>query len=208
MAGGSLGERRGSYQSAVSLRSHPTRAEFTQDMRRCTRRGSRTKALVFPIPTTIAVRVGFSVPNRTPVIPPEQCSDTAPQPEEPLDHRGRRRASRDHHRPQVLDRSARPATREPDHPHVLQRDVMEQCMHAKGARAKFTRVDTHYRQLLLSCGLRMSLLCPRRHLDPHLWARGSSGIVGFGAETVVPVRLRRLLSHDDRRRRTTTGGGG
>jgi hypothetical protein len=73
-------------------------------------------------------------------------------------------------------------------------------MHAKGARAKFTRVDTHYRPLLLSCGLRMSLLCPRRHLDPHVWARGSRGIVGFGAETVVPVRLRRLLSHDDRRR--------
>ena len=64
MAGGSLAERRGSYQSAVSLRSHPTRAEFTQDMRRCTRRGSRTKALVFPIPTTIAVRDGSWVPAR------------------------------------------------------------------------------------------------------------------------------------------------
>ena len=89
------------------------------------------------------VRVGFSIPNRTPVVPPEQCSDAAPQMEEPLDHRGRRRASRDHHGPQVLDRAASPATREPDRPHVLQRDVMEQCVHPKGARAEFTRVDTH-----------------------------------------------------------------
>src|SRR5262249_17042607 len=43
------------------------------------------------------------------------------------------------------------------------------------------------------------LLCPRRDLDPRLWARGNGWIVGLGAGTVVPVRLRRLL-HDDRRR--------
>src|SRR5262249_7908330 len=42
------------------------------------------------------------------------------------------------------------------------------------------------------------LLCPRRDLDPRLWARGNGWIVGLGAGTVVPVRLRRLL-HDDGR---------
>jgi len=39
----------------------------------------------------------------------------------------------------------------------------------------------------------------RRDLDPRLWARGSSRIVGFGAGTVVPVRLGRLLLDVDRR---------
>jgi len=76
------------------------------------------------------IREGFSVPRWTLLIPPEQCSDAAPQPEEPLDHSRCRRASRDHRGPQVLDRAASPATREPDRPHVLQRDVMEQGVHA------------------------------------------------------------------------------
>src|SRR5262245_64106169 len=38
----------------------------------------------------------------------------------------------------------------------------------------------------------------RRNLDPHFRARRGGRIVGFGAGTVVPVRLR-LLVHDDRR---------
>src|SRR5215470_5959939 len=42
------------------------------------------------------------------------------------------------------------------------------------------------------------LLCSRRDLDPHLGARGNCRIVGLGAWTVVPVRLR-LLVHDDGR---------
>src|SRR6516225_3607887 len=34
------------------------------------------------------------------------------------------------------------------------------------------------------------LLCSRRDLDPHLWARGNGRVVGSGARTVVPVRFR------------------
>src|SRR2546428_3377546 len=91
------------------------------------------------------IRVGFRVPSRTLVIPPEQAADAAPQPEEPLDHRRRRRAPRDHDSPQVLDRTAGAATREGNRPRVLQRDVVQQCVHAKGACAKFVGVDAHRR---------------------------------------------------------------
>src|SRR5262249_38109137 len=35
-------------------------------------------------------RVGFSVPGRTLLIPPEQGSDATPEPKEPVDDRGRR----------------------------------------------------------------------------------------------------------------------
>ena len=75
------------------------------------------------------------------MIPPEQGADTKPQPEEPLDHRRRRRAPRDHDSPQVLDRPAGAATRERNRPCVLQRDVVQQGVHAKGACAEFLWVD-------------------------------------------------------------------
>src|SRR5439155_507874 len=52
------------------------------------------------------IRVGFSAPSRTLVIPSEQGADAAAQPEEPLDHRGRRLEPRDHHGPQILDSAA------------------------------------------------------------------------------------------------------
>src|SRR6185436_10639890 len=79
--------------------------------------------------------------------PPEQVTDAAPQPEEPLDHRGRRRAPGNHHGPQVLDRTSRAAPRERNRPCVLQRDVVEQCVHAKWARAKFVWLDAHRQAL-------------------------------------------------------------
>src|SRR5262245_28658974 len=44
------------------------------------------------------------------------------------------------------------------------------------------------------------LMCSRRYLDPHLGARGNCRIVGLGAGTVVPVRLRQAFFHDDWRR--------
>src|SRR6516164_8303054 len=56
------------------------------------------------------IRVGFSVPGRMRLIPPEQGSDATPEPEEPVDDRGRRLTSRDHHGPQVEDRAAGAAT--------------------------------------------------------------------------------------------------
>ena len=34
------------------------------------------------------------------------------------------------------------------------------------------------------------LLCSRRDLDPHLWARGNGRVVGLSARAVVPVRFR------------------
>src|SRR5262249_38942664 len=87
---------------------------------------------------------------RTLAIPPEQSADTAPQSEEPLNRRRRRFAPREHHGPQLLDCTAGAATRERNGPCVLKRDVVEQCVHAKGARAKFIWVDTHrQRQPLL-----------------------------------------------------------
>jgi hypothetical protein len=89
------------------------------------------------------MHIGFGVPCRTLLIPPEQGSDSAPQAEQPLDYRGCRLDSRDEYGPHVLDRAAGAATREPDRPHVLQRDVVQQCVDAKGARAKFTWVDSH-----------------------------------------------------------------
>jgi hypothetical protein len=95
-----------------------------------------------------AIRVGFSVPGRTLLIPPEQGSDATPKPEKPVDDRGRRLASRDHHSPQVEDRAAGAATRERNRPGILQRDVVQQCVHAKGTRAEFTGIDTHRRALL------------------------------------------------------------
>src|SRR5262249_38888037 len=61
---------------------------------------------------TETLRVGFSVPGRTLVVPAEQRADAAPQLEEPSDHRRRRLAPRDHHGPQVTDRTASAATRE------------------------------------------------------------------------------------------------
>jgi hypothetical protein len=92
---------------------------------------------------TETVRIRFSVRNRAPVIPPEQCSDAAPQTEQPFDYWRGRRHSRDEDGTQVLDRALGAATGEPDRPHVLQRDVMEQGVDAKRARAKFTGIDTH-----------------------------------------------------------------
>src|SRR5258707_659122 len=71
-----------------------------------------------------------------PVIPPEEAADAAPQPEEPSDHRGRHLAPGEHHGPHVLDRTAGATTRERNRPRVLQRYVVRQCVHAKGARAK------------------------------------------------------------------------
>src|SRR5262249_45956091 len=71
------------------------------------------------------IRVRFSVPSRTLVIPSEQSADAAPQPKEPLDHRGRRRTSREHHGPQFLNRTASTATRKKDRPRVLQRNVVQ-----------------------------------------------------------------------------------
>ena len=75
------------------------------------------------------------------MIPPEQGADAEPQPEELLDHHRRRRAPRDHDSPQVLDRPAGAATRERNCPCVLQRDVVQQCVYAKGACAEFLWVD-------------------------------------------------------------------
>src|SRR5215470_1499567 len=43
------------------------------------------------------------------------------------------------------------------------------------------------------------LLRARRDLDPHLRARGHGRIIALRAGTVVPVRLRRLVTHDDGR---------
>src|SRR6266581_7070237 len=100
------------------------------------------------------MHVGFGVPRRTLLIPPEQGSESTTQAEQPFDYRGCRLDSRDEYGPHVLDRATSAATREPDCPHVLQWDVVQQCVHAKGARAKFTWVDSH-RQALPSCGLKM-----------------------------------------------------
>jgi hypothetical protein len=98
------------------------------------------------------MHVGFGVQRKTLLIPPEQGTDSPTKAEQPFDYRGCRLDSRDKDGPQVLDRAASPATREPDRPHVLQRDVMEQSVHAKGARAKFTWVDAHLGSCRLFAG--------------------------------------------------------
>src|SRR5438093_6389262 len=100
------------------------------------------------------MRVGFGAPRRTLLIPLEQGSDSATQAEQPFDYRGCRLDSRDEYGPHVPDRATSAATSEPDCPHVLQWDVVQQCVHAKGARAEFTWVDSHC-QALPSCGLKM-----------------------------------------------------
>jgi len=74
-----------------------------------------------------------------------------------------------------LDRAAKPATREPDRPNVLQRDVMEQSVHAKGAHSEFTRVDAHIASSfsVAGCGC---LYCARGgtliHTSGHVGAVG------------------------------------
>jgi hypothetical protein len=70
------------------------------------------------------IGVGFSVPSRTLVIPPEQGADAAPQPEEPSDQHGRCLAPREHHGPHVLDRTAGTTTRERKRPRILQRYIV------------------------------------------------------------------------------------
>src|SRR5215475_7913535 len=60
---------------------------------------------------------------------------------------------REHHGPHVLDRTAGATTRERNRPRILQRYVVQQCVHAKGAGAKFIWDETH-RQALASSGLR------------------------------------------------------
>src|SRR5215468_1678011 len=100
------------------------------------------------------IRVGLGIPPRTLAIPPEQGADAAPQPQKCLDYRGRRLAPRDHHGPHVLDGTAGAPTRERNCPGVLQWDVMQQCMHAKGPGAKFTWIDS-YRHARPFCGPRV-----------------------------------------------------
>src|SRR5215470_19052405 len=110
--------------------------------------------------------VGFSVPSRTLVIPPQQGADAAPQPEEPLDHRGRRLAPREHHGPQLLDRTAGAAARERNRPRVLQRDVVQHCVHAQGARTEFAWIDTHRQGLPSYRPMRrmLALTCCRKQV--------------------------------------------
>jgi len=64
-----------------------------------------------------------------------------------LDQHGRRLLPRNHHGSEVLDGPAGGATREQNGPRILQRDIVQQGVHAKGARAKFVWVDTHRQAL-------------------------------------------------------------
>ena len=113
---------------------------------------------------------GFGVPPRSLPIPPEQRSDPAPQANQPGDDGRGRLDSRDEYGPHVLDRATRAATAEPDRPHVLQRDVVEQGVRAKGARAKFTGVDSEPGPLV-----------PARHPRKSPSARTSASGCSYGS---------------------------
>src|SRR5262249_62412667 len=82
---------------------------------------------------TETIHVGLGAPGTTLTIPAEQGADASAQPEEPLDHGGRRAESRDHRGPHVVGGTACAAPRQPAPPRGFQRDVRPASVRAKPA---------------------------------------------------------------------------
>src|SRR5574342_514768 len=106
-------------------------------------RGARCDGRMSAVRHGETSRVRFLTPRGTRRIPSEQGSDSPAQAEQPLDHSRRRLDPGSEYGAQVVDRAAGATATERDCPDVLDRDVLQQCVHAKGTRSIFAWIDTH-----------------------------------------------------------------